>query len=348
MGGHAMSQVPILLDVNDLVVHFPAGRSGVFGPRQIVHAVDGISFRVPRQSTFGIVGESGSGKSTTAQAIMRLVPTTRGQVRLGDQDLTALRGDALRRTRRHFQMIFQDPFSALNPRRRAGDLIREPLDLLQVGSPSERQQRVLDLLAAVGLPPEAAALFPHQFSGGQRQRLVIARALSTQPDLIVCDEPVSALDVAIQAQILNLLKKLQRDLGLTYVFISHDLGVVQHLCDQIAVMYLGQIVELAPAAALFGRPLHPYTWSLMAAAAPPGVLRGTLKTRFGLRGEPPSPINPPPGCRFAARCPFADDRCRRDMPILTSQGRTAQGAQHLVACHKAEEVAAAGQAILAA
>lgn len=334
---------PILLEVNDLVVHFPAGRAGPFGPRQTVHAVDGISFRVPRQSTFGIVGESGSGKSTTAQAIMRLVPITSGRVRLGDDDLTELRGSALRKTRRHFQMIFQDPFSSLNPRRRAGDLIREPLDLLAVGSAIERDERVEELLAAVGLPPEAAMLFPHQFSGGQRQRLVIARALSTKPDLIVCDEPVSALDVAIQAQILNLLQRLQRELGLTYVFISHDLGVVQHLCDQIAVMYLGQIVELAPAATLFGAPQHPYTWSLMAAAAPAGILRNSMKQQFGLRGEPPSPINPPPGCRFAARCPFADERCRRETPKLSIRAP-----QHFVACHKADEVSQAGQSIMAA
>ena len=333
----------ILLEVNDLKVHFPAGRASAFGPRQTVHAVDGISFRVPRQSTFGIVGESGSGKSTTAQAIMRLVPITAGRIRLGQDDLTELRGDALRKARRHFQMIFQDPYSALNPRRRAGDLIREPLDLLEVGSQDERAERLEALLRVVGLPPEAAMLFPHQFSGGQRQRLVIARALSTQPDLIVCDEPVSALDVAIQAQILNLLKRLQREHGLTYVFISHDLGVVQHLCDQIAVMYLGQIVEQAPSALLFAGPRHPYTWSLMTAAAPPGGLRQTLKQRFGLRGEPPSPINPPPGCRFAARCPFAGERCRKETPQLAVAEPC-----HFVACHKTEEVNAAGRSIMAA
>ena len=332
-----------LLEVNDLKVHFPAGRASAFGERLTVHAVDGISFRVPRQSTFGIVGESGSGKSTTAQAIMRLVPITAGRITLGDDDLTALRGDELRKARRHFQMIFQDPYSALNPRRRAGDLIREPLDLLEVGTATERAERLEALLKVVGLPPEAAMLFPHQFSGGQRQRLVIARALSTQPDLIVCDEPVSALDVAIQAQILNLLKRLQQQHGLTYVFISHDLGVVQHLCDEIAVMYLGQIVEQAPSAQLFAGPRHPYTWSLMTAAAPPGGLHQSLKQRFGLRGEPPSPINPPPGCRFAGRCPFADDRCRKETPQLA-----VSKPGHFVACHKTEEVSAAGSSIMAA
>lgn len=332
----------ILLEVDDLKVLFPAGRAAPFGPRRMVHAVDGVSFRVERQSTFGIVGESGSGKTTAAQAIMRLVPITEGRVRLGADELTFLRGNALRRARRHFQMIFQDPFSSLNPRRRAGDLIREPLDLLRVGTPAERDARVAELLKAVGLPPEAATLFPHQFSGGQRQRLVIARALSTKPDLIVCDEPVSALDVAIQAQILNLLKRLQRELGLTYVFISHDLGVVQHLCDEVAVMYLGRIVEQAPSASLFTAPQHPYTWSLIAAAAPPGPLRAALKRRFAPQGEPPSPIDPPPGCRFAARCPFAQDRCRSETPLLD-----VRATRHYAACHRAEEVSAAGRAILA-
>jgi peptide/nickel transport system ATP-binding protein len=332
----------MLLAVDGLKVHFPAGRASLLGPRRLVHAVDGVSFQVPRRSTFGIVGESGSGKSTTAQAVMRLLPVTAGRIMLNGEDMTALHGGALRRARRDFQMIFQDPFSALNPRRRAGDLIREPLDLLGVGTPAERSDRLQELLAAVGLPPEAAGLFPHQFSGGQRQRLVIARALSTRPALIVCDEPVSALDVAIQAQILNLLKRLQRDLGLTYMFISHDLGVVQHLCDRIAVMYLGQIVELAPAPALFSAPQHPYTWSLMAAAAPPGRQRNALKQDFALRGEPPSPIDPPPGCRFAGRCPFAEERCRRETPQLV-----ARQPQHFVACHRADEVTGAGAAIMA-
>jgi peptide/nickel transport system ATP-binding protein len=339
-----MTDADTLLEVNDLKVHFPAGRSGgPFGQKLTVHAVDGVSFRVPRRTTFGIVGESGSGKSTAAQAIMRLVPVTNGNITLGGQDITALRGKALQQARRHFQMIFQDPYSALNPRRRAGDLIREPLDLLGVGTPADREARLQDLLAAVGLPPEAARLFPHQFSGGQRQRLVIARALSTRPDLIVCDEPVSALDVAIQAQILNLLKRLQRDLGLTYVFISHDLGVVQHLCDQVAVMYLGRIVELAPADRLFAAPRHPYTWSLIAAASPPGRQRMLLKQSFALQGEPPSPINPPPGCRFAARCPFAVERCRQETPQLS-----VNQSGHFVACHRAEDVVAVGDKIMAA
>lgn len=320
-----------LLDVNDLVVHFPAGRKG--GKRSFVHAVDGISFRVRRGTTFGIVGESGSGKSTTAQAVMRLVPVTSGQVVFGDRDIAELTGKSLRDVRRHLQIVFQDPFSALNPRRRAGEQIREPLDLLGIGTRSERDERVRKLLAEVGLPPQAADLFPHQFSGGQRQRLCIARALAPEPDLIVCDEAVSALDVAIQAQILNLLKRLQRERGLTYIFISHDLGVIQQFCDEVAVMYLGKIVEQAPAADIFTAPRHPYTWSLIAAAAPPGAMRDELKRRYLVKGDPPSPVDPPPGCRFAQRCPSALDVCRQRLPALD-----AIAPQHYVSCHRNAEL----------
>jgi peptide/nickel transport system ATP-binding protein len=329
------AQAPdVLLDVNDLVVHFPAGRRGLLGAPSKVHAVDGVSFRVRRGTAFGIVGESGSGKSTTAQAIMRLIPATSGQIVFGGGDIAELRGERLRQTRRKFQIVFQDPFSSLDPRRRAGHLVREPLDLLSIGSPSERDARVSRLLAEVGLPPQAADLFPHQFSGGQRQRLCIARAMAPEPDLIVCDEAVSALDVAIQAQILNLLKRLQRERGLTYIFISHDLGVVQHFCDDIAVMYLGKIVEQAPASMFFSAPRHPYSWSLIAAAAPPGPLRARLKQSYLVRGDPPSPVDPPPGCRFAQRCPFVVDQCREQLPILE-----AAGPGHFVACHRFGEMA---------
>jgi len=324
---------PYLLDVNDLVVHFRTGRKRPWAKPSFVHAVDGVSFRVRRGTTFGIVGESGSGKSTTAQAIMRLVPATSGQVVFRGEDIAPLTGEPLRQVRRHLQIVFQDPFSALDPRRRAGDQVREPLDLLQIGTPRERDARVLQLLAEVGLPPEAADLFPHQFSGGQRQRLCIARALAPEPELIVCDEAVSALDVAIQAQILNLLKKLQRERGLTYIFISHDLGVIQHFCDEIAVMYLGKIAEQAPASVLFTEPRHPYTWSLVAAAVPPGRLRDELKARYLVKGDPPSPVDPPPGCRFAQRCPFAVDHCREVSPYLD-----AIGAEHFVACHRKDEI----------
>jgi peptide/nickel transport system ATP-binding protein len=326
-------QPDVLLDVNDLVVHFPAGRRGMFGSPSKVHAVDGVSFRVRRGTTFGIVGESGSGKSTIAQAVMRLIPATSGQIVFGGDNIAEFCGERLRQARRKFQIVFQDPFSSLDPRRRAGDLVREPLDLLGIGSPKERDARVGQLLAEVGLPPQAADLFPHQFSGGQRQRLCIARAMAPEPDLIVCDEAVSALDVAIQAQILNLLKKLQRERGLTYIFISHDLGVIQHFCDDVAVMYLGKIVEQAPASVLFSTPLHPYSWSLISAAAPPGPLRDRLKAHYLVKGDPPSPVDPPPGCRFAQRCPFVIEKCLEVLPILD-----VTGPRHFVACHRFGEI----------
>jgi peptide/nickel transport system ATP-binding protein len=331
----AEDRTDVLLDVNDLVVHFPAGRRGILGPPSKVHAVDGVSFRVRRGTTFGIVGESGSGKSTTAQAVMRLIPATSGQIVFDGENIADFRGERLRLARSKFQIVFQDPFSALDPRRRAGELIREPLDLLNIGSPKEREARVRQLLEEVGLPPQAADLFPHQFSGGQRQRLCIARAMAPEPDLIVCDEAVSALDVAIQAQILNLLKKLQRERGLTYIFISHDLGVIQHFCDEIAVMYLGKIVEQAPAPVLFSAPRHPYSWSLIAAAAPPGPLRDRLKQRYLVNGDPPSPVDPPPGCRFAQRCPFAIDKCRDELPLLEIAGPG-----HFAACYRTGEIQA--------
>jgi len=262
------------------------------------------------------------------------VPATAGRIVFRDKDIAGLTGEPLRQVRKYLQIVFQDPFSALNPRRRAGDQIREPLDLLHIGTRSERDERVRRLLGEVGLPPQAADLFPHQFSGGQRQRLCIARALAPEPDLIVCDEAVSALDVAIQAQILNLLKRLQRERGLTYIFISHDLGVIQQFCDEIAVMYLGKIVEQAPAADLFAAPRHPYTWSLIAAAAPPGPLRDELKRRYLVGGDPPSPINPPPGCRFAERCPSVITHCRETEPHLDSIG-----VEHHAACHRVRELA---------
>ena len=317
-----------LLQVNDLVVHFP-----VTGSQSKVHAVDGVSFTVRRGSSFGIVGESGSGKSTTAQSIMRLVPATSGQVVLDGVDILSLRGKRLRDARRHIQMVFQDPFASLDPRRHAGELVVEPLRLLEGLSRRAAAERLDDLLASVGLPPEAADLYPHQFSGGQRQRLCIARALATQPDIIVCDEAVSALDVAIQAQILNLLARLQAERGLAYIFISHDLGVVQHLCDEVAVMYLGRIVEQAPTRTFFSAPRHPYSWSLISAAIPAGPARDALKRRYLVRGEPPSPIDPPSGCRFAGRCPFTLDRCRAEDPPLLATG---QG--HYVACHRVGEI----------
>ncbi len=305
-----------LLRVRDLKVHFPLG-STLFGQSRVVKAIDGVSFEIPRGTTFGIVGESGSGKSTTALAVMRLVTLTAGTVSLGDDNIGALEGEALRKVRRRFQMVFQDPFASLNPRKRAGDAIQDALELMEVGEPSQRAQRARELFMQTGLRPEQLQLYPHQFSGGQRQRIVLARALAANPELVVCDEPVSALDVAIQAQILNLMQRLQRDLGLTYLFISHDLGVIRHMCDEIAVMYLGQIVERATRTELFERPLHPYTLALWSAAPSFDPEARGRRERIRLQGDPPSPINLPSGCRFAGRCPVAEAACHQAEPPLT-------------------------------
>ena len=321
---------PPILDVRDLKVHFPLARR-LFGARHIVHAVDGISFDVQAGKTLGIVGESGSGKTTAALAVMRLADITAGEVRLQGQDISSLTGQALRKVRRRVQMTFQDPYSSLDPRTRASALVREPLDLMEVGTASDRDSRVKELFAQVGLRPDQMGLFPHQFSGGQRQRLGIARALATKPDLIVCDEPVSALDLAIQAQILNLLMRLQAENGLSYLFISHDLGVVQYVCNEIAVMYLGQIVERAPCDTLFANPLHPYTWALISAVPRLGRRRRGAE-RIRISGDPPSPIDPPKGCRFAGRCPFVVERCLSELPELRT---LASG--HAVRCHLVDQ-----------
>ena len=305
-----------LLSVNDLKVHFPRAGAGWFKPHEVVRAVDGVSFDIARGTTLAVVGESGSGKTTTALAVMRLAPITSGKVSLGDTDMAGLHGEALRQARRRVQIIFQDPFSSLNPRQRAGDAVRAPLELMRVGTPAERDARVAELFTQVGLRPEQQRLFPHQFSGGQRQRINIARALATKPDLVVCDEPVSALDVSIRAQILNLLARLQRELGLTYLFISHDMAVVEHICDEIAVMYLGQIVERALRRAFFANPLHPYSVALMSAVPTVKGGRARAAQRIRLVGDPPSPIAPPPGCRFAGRCPAAEPACSAELPPL--------------------------------
>lgn len=321
----------IALRVADLKVHFGGGKRLLGPDKPTVHAVDGVSFDIPRGKTMGVVGESGSGKTTTALAIMRLVPITDGTVTLGETRISDLDGDELREARSRFQIIFQDPYSSLDPRKRAGNIVREPLDLMNIGTKAERDAKVAELFRQVGLRPEQKALFPHQFSGGQRQRLGLARALSTRPDLIVCDEPVSALDVAIQAQILNLMAQLQRDLGLTYLFISHDLGVVQHICDEIAVMYLGQVVEQADRVELFKNPKHPYTKALLSAVPTVHGNKQDRRDRVRLKGDPPSPINLPKGCRFASRCPLAQPQCQNAAPTLTDDG---QG--HKVACFFAD------------
>lgn len=320
----------IALRVEDLKVHFGGGKRLFRPDKPKVHAVDGVSFDIPRGKTMGVVGESGSGKTTTALAIMRLVNITDGKVTLGDTRISDLQGDDLRQARSRFQIIFQDPYSSLDPRKRAGEIVREPLDLMGIGTREERNDTVAELFTQVGLRPEQKALFPHQFSGGQRQRLGLARALSTRPDLIVCDEPVSALDVAIQAQILNLMARLQRDLGLTYLFISHDLGVVQHICDEIAVMYLGQVVEQADRVDLFTSPRHPYTKALLSAVPTVHGNKRDRRNRVRLKGDPPSPVNLPKGCRFASRCPIAEARCAQSAPPLKDDGNGHRTACFLV------------------
>ena len=331
-----------LLQVDDLQVHFPRPGKGLFGRPEVVKAVDGVSFSLRRGSTLAVVGESGSGKTTTALAVMRLAPVTAGRMQLGDTDLGGLSGEALRQARRRMQIVFQDPFSSLNPRQRAGDAVRAPLDLMDVGTPAEREARVAELFTQVGLRPEQRQLFPHQFSGGQRQRINIARALATRPELVVCDEPVSALDIAIRAQILNLLARLQRELGLSYLFISHDKAVVEHICDDIAVMYLGQIVERAPRQAFFARPLHPYSVALMSAVPTVRGGRERAARRIRLAGDPPSPINPPAGCRFAGRCPVAVPACSAEAPPLRE---AAPG--HWVRCIRVDHIDGVPRAPLA-
>jgi peptide/nickel transport system ATP-binding protein len=321
-----------LLDVENLTVRFAVKRGGIFGKAKYLYAVDDISFQIKRGETLAIVGESGSGKTTAALAVARLVNAYKGRVDLDGTDFLALDDEALRQARAKMQFIFQDPYSSLNPRLRAEKIVREPLDNLDAGPEAERQGVVDRLFKAVGLHPEQQRLFPHQFSGGQRQRIGIARALATQPDLIICDEPVSALDVAVQAQILNLLRKLQADFGLTFLFISHDLGVVQHMCDSIAVMYMGKIVEHADRISLFNNPLHPYTKALLSAVPSVDKKRREQTKRILIPGDPPDPLALPEGCRFANRCPVAQDRCTAEQPALK---QIAEG--HKVACHLVDE-----------
>jgi oligopeptide/dipeptide ABC transporter ATP-binding protein len=302
------------LRVEGLVKHFTV-RRGLFGADAgRVRAVDGVSFEVEAGRTMAIVGESGCGKSTLARALLRLVEPDAGRVLLDGQDLRQVDAAALLRARSRIQMIFQDPYGSLNPRMAVGDMLEEPLRLHAVVPSAARAARVRELLSLVGLPSGAARRYPHEFSGGQRQRLAIARALAAQPRVIVCDEPVSALDVSIQAQILNLLADLQREFGLAYVFISHDLAVVRQVATTVGVMYLGRLVETAPAATLFNRPLHPYTRALLDAAPVPDPSR--RRARALLSGDLPSPIDPPPGCRFHTRCPHADARCSAETPGL--------------------------------
>lgn len=323
-----------ILAVTDLQVRFPVS-GGHFGKKKYLYAVDGVSFSVKRGETLGLVGESGSGKTTAALAVARLVAASGGSVMLENQALLECKGQALRKVRSRMQFIFQDPYSSLNPRLRAERVVREPLDNLGELPLDERNAIVDRLFTAVGLRSEQKRLFPHQFSGGQRQRIGIARALTTNPDLVICDEPVSALDVAVQSQILNLLRSLQAEFGLTYLFISHDLGVVQHMCDNIAVMYMGKIVEFADRRSLFNNPQHPYTHALLSAVPSINKRRGDKSQRILIPGDPPDPVNPPPGCRFASRCPLVIDICQHEEPVLEAWNPSQKVACHLVEAGKA-------------
>ena len=315
-----------LLAVDELQVHYRLARPHLFAPRPVLRAVDGVSLAVDRGRTLGLVGESGCGKTTLGLSVLRLVEPTGGTITFDGIELQSLDAEALLDVRRRIQIIFQDPYSSLNPRQTAGDIVRSPLDVQRVGSPAEREERVAELFSLVGLRSNQRNLFPHQFSGGQRQRISIARALALNPDFIVCDEPVSALDVAIQAQILNLLGDLQEELHLTFLFISHDLAVVQHICDEIAVMYLGVLVEKTNRRTLFRHPRHPYTRALLSAVP---ARRSARKTeRIRLEGDIPSPIDVPRGCRFHTRCAHARERCRVEVPVLVEK---APG--HWEACH---------------
>jgi peptide/nickel transport system ATP-binding protein len=315
-----------LLAVEGLAKHYGTGR-GLFGRTgATVRAVDGVSFEIAHGETLGLVGESGCGKSTAGKAILRLIEPTAGSVKLDGVEVTTLSARALHAQRRNMQVIFQDPYASLNPKMTAAALVGEPFINYHLHTPPERQERVAALFARVGLRPDHMARYPHEFSGGQRQRLGIARALALEPRLLIADEPVSALDVSVQAQVINLMVRLQQDLGLSYLFIAHDLAVVRHISDRVAVMYLGRIVELAAVEELFAAPAHPYTKMLLEAVPVPGKRR----RKSPLRGEPPSPLSPPTGCHFHPRCPLAVARCRSETPALRTIANGHQAACHLV------------------
>ena len=328
----APSRLPgdVLLHVRDLRVYFPV-TAGLIFQRKVadVKAVDGVTFYIRKGETLGLVGESGCGKSTTGRAILQLYRPTSGSVQFGETELTQLKGGDLRRMRRKMQMIFQDPYASLNPRMSAGAIIGEPLAIHNLAKGEQRRERVAELMRIVGLNPFYASRFPHEFSGGQRQRIGVARALAVEPDFIVADEPVSALDVSIQAQIINLLEDLQEQFGLTYLFIAHDLSVVRHISDRIAVMYLGKLMELTGRDELYENPLHPYTKALLSAVPIPDPVLEEKRERIMLSGDVPSAMAPPPGCVFNTRCPIVIDECRTVIPEWREVSK-----DHWVACHR--------------
>src|SRR5438034_3983896 len=324
-----------LVDVRDLKMHFPLTQ-GIIVQRVIgyVRAVDGVSFSIERGQTMGLVGESGSGKTTIGRTIVRLYKPSAGQIMFGDKDMAPMGGEELRQLRRRVQMIFQDPFASLNPRFTIGSLIAEPMHIYRIGSNKEINDRTVELLRVVGLRSEYIDRYPHEFSGGQRQRIAVARALSINPEFVIADEPVSALDVSVRAQVLNLLQRLQQQFNLTYLFVSHDLSVVRHVADRIAVMYLGKIVELSDRDELYAAPKHPYTKALLSAVPIPDPQIEKRRKRIILSGDLPSPINIPTGCRFHTRCPMAQDICRQVEPAFEAK----EGREHYAACHFSEYV----------
>lgn len=325
----------VLVRVTNLKKHFPI-RRGVFR-KQVgaVQAVDGITFDIYKGETLGLVGESGCGKSTAGRTILQLLPPTDGKVHFGQKELTDLNKGDLRRQRRHMQMIFQDPYASLNPRMQVGSIVGEPLQIHGIGNAASRKERVQELLSVVGLNPYFVKRYPHEFSGGQRQRIGIARALATNPSFIVADEPISALDVSIQAQVVNLLDDLKSELGLTYLFIAHDLSMVRYISDRVAVMYLGRIVEMGERDEVYDHPLHPYTQALLSAIPIPDPDKEATRKRIILEGDVPSPANPPAGCRFNPRCSYATDICRQEDPEFRNLGTDTHS--HMVACHHADK-----------
>ena len=329
-GANSAATCPTLLEVTNLKKHYAAPKRWLSKQTPPVQAVDGVSFTVARSETLSLVGESGCGKTTTAKSVMRLIEPTSGSVQLDGEELTTLRPEQMRLRRRDLQIIFQDPYASLSPRLAAGEIVGEPLRNFGMHSRAERRERVAWLFGKVGLRPEAINRYPHEFSGGQRQRLGIARALALNPKLIVCDEPVSALDVSVQAQVVNLLMDLQAEFGIAYLFVAHDLAVVRHISHRVAVMYLGRIVEVADRDTLFSAPRHPYTEILLSAVPVPNPR--TPAQRMLLQGDPPSPANPPSGCRFHTRCPIAKDICKQQDPVLSERDSASTG-EHRVACH---------------